>query len=146
MTEADNSFLTASNLCHTSSILLAGDTTVQFPKTRCFQWVTDPEIVQARATVEYPVHEKVLYTNIECEQVTSCHLRSSRLVYGHQNTVRTTGNYLKREHCAPPVPSFVFRRTRIAVSLYADLSKKSSLLQLRCTVQANTAQTCPFPN
>ncbi|GFX82788.1 hypothetical protein TNCV_1699071 [Trichonephila clavipes] len=29
----------------------------QQPKTRCFQWVTDLEIVQARVATEYPVYQ-----------------------------------------------------------------------------------------
>ncbi|GFX39567.1 hypothetical protein TNCV_2103131 [Trichonephila clavipes] len=49
----------------------------------------------------------------------------SKHVYGHQNTARRTETRLKKRHCTTPVLSFVVRYTRIAVSLYAALSRES---------------------
>ncbi|GFU70962.1 hypothetical protein TNCV_3349851 [Trichonephila clavipes] len=58
MTEMGNSFPAASSLCNISTTVLLnrGELVSQQPMTRCFQWVTDPEIMQARETIEYPVY------------------------------------------------------------------------------------------
>ena len=46
----------------------------------------------------------------------------------HQITGRRTGTHLKRWHCAIPASSFVARRTRVAISLYAALSREAKVI------------------
>ena len=55
-------------------------------------------------------------------------LRTSRHAYGYQNTARRSRTLLKRRCCAIPISSFVVRRTRVAVSLYAALSRKAEIM------------------
>ncbi|GFW95856.1 hypothetical protein TNCV_1625161 [Trichonephila clavipes] len=64
-----------------------------------------------------------LYADIKCKQVKNGLLGASRHVYGHHSTAYKTGTRPKRRRCATFVSSFVVRRTRVIVSLYAALSK-----------------------
>ncbi|GFV75064.1 hypothetical protein TNCV_2114891 [Trichonephila clavipes] len=68
------------------------------------------------------------FAGIECKQATSGLLGASRHVYGHQNTARRAEIRLKRRHCATPLSSLVVRCTRVAVSLYAALSRKAKVM------------------
>ncbi|GFX13727.1 uncharacterized protein TNCV_599371 [Trichonephila clavipes] len=79
-------------------------------------------------------------------------LGASRMVYGHQNTAQRTETRLKRRH------SFVIRRTRVVVYLYAALSKEDEVMFIiALTVYAaanvivpcerilDVLRTCSFP-
>ncbi|GFU57147.1 hypothetical protein TNCV_1780091 [Trichonephila clavipes] len=76
------------------------------------------------------------YAGIECNQTTSDLLGASRHVYSHQNTARRIETRLSRRLCATSVSSFVVRRTKGAVSLYAGLSRKAEVMIAMLTVHA----------
>ena len=97
------------------------------------------------------------YANIESNQAICGVLGACRHVYDRQNSARKTRTRLKRRHCVIPVSIFVVRRTRVAVSLYAGLSRetKVQVVELACHATSkvdapyerklSVLQTCPFP-
>ncbi|GFX07900.1 hypothetical protein TNCV_4161691 [Trichonephila clavipes] len=85
-----------------------------------------------------------LYAGIECRHAKSGLFGESRHVYGNQNTARRTEAHLKRGHCPTTVSSFDFWPIRVAVSLYAALSKEVEAIAIVLTLHVATNAIIPY--
>ncbi|GFY00196.1 hypothetical protein TNCV_2835531 [Trichonephila clavipes] len=81
--------------------------------------------------------------NIECKKMTSVFFKDFRRVNDHQKAKNTTRTRLKNRY-ATPVLSFLFQNTRIAVSLYAALSREAKVMLAVLTVDRTGNAVAPY--
>ncbi|GFX59169.1 hypothetical protein TNCV_936841 [Trichonephila clavipes] len=84
------------------------------------------------------------YAYIECKQETSGLLQASRHVYSHQNPAHRDKTRPKRQHCTTPLSSFVVRCSKVAVHLYAAVSREVEIMVAVLTLHATPNFVAPY--